>query len=146
MTTEDTEAKRPPPLPGECAPIPQVRAEIADDHGHVQWVVETHVVPDLDLDGYGSPVVLVPPDRQDLNQYTMWWRLFIQRGDCGHELGIVIGMEDPVLEPGESHGLRSFSVVEPVPEDLAGDLLQGIGSTTYVFDGQRYVSGQMDYR
>ncbi len=144
--TEGAEANTLPPLPGDCIPILHVRTEIRDAHGQVGWVVETHVVPGLDLDGHGSPVVLVPPDRQDLNQYSMWWRLFIQRGDCGHELGIVIGMEDPVLELGESHGLRNFSVVESVPPEVAGDFLQGIGSTTYVFDGQRYVGGRTDYR
>ena len=94
--------------------------------------------------GYGSPVLLVPPDRQDLNQYSMWWRLFIQRGDCGHELGIVIGTEDPVEDVGESHGLRSFSVMESLPANVSDG--QGIGTTKYVFDGARYVSGPIDYR
>ena len=139
------DASVPPPLPGDCLPIPQVRAEIRDARGQVQWVVETHIVANLDLDGHGSLVVLVPPDRQDLNQDSMWWRLFIQRGDCGHELGIVIGMEDPMLEPGESHGLRHFSVVESVSMDDSDDL-QGIGVSTYVFDGERYVGSRTEYR
>jgi hypothetical protein len=138
-------ASAPPPLPGECVPIPQVRAEIRNARGDVQWVVETHAVANLDLDAHGSPVVLVPPDRRDLNQYGMWWRLFIQRGDCGHELGIVVGMEDPTTEPGESHGLRDFSVVESVSMDVRDDL-QGIGVTTYTFDGERYVGGAVEYR
>lgn len=145
MTAKGAEAKAPPPLPGDCRPIPPVRTEIRDDHGEVQWVLESHVVAGLDLDGYGSPVVLVPPDRQNLNQYSMWWRLFIQRGDCGHELGIVIGGQDPSLEPGESHGLRNFSVVESVSMDVS-DGLQGIGVTTYVFDGKHYVGGRTEYR
>lgn len=138
-------ASAPPLLPGDCVPIPQVRAEIRNARGDVQWVVETHAVANLDLDGHGSPVVLVPPDRRDLNQYGMWWRLFIRRGDCGHELGIVVGTEDPTPEPGESHGLRNFSVVESVPMDV-GDDLQGIGVTTYIFDGERYVGGSVEYR
>lgn len=142
----DAESNKPPPLPGDCLPIPQVMNEIYDAHGQIQQVVETHIVPNLDLDGHGSPVVLVPPDRQNLNQYNMWWRLFIQRGDCGHELGIVIGTADLIPEPGESHGLRNFSAVECTSPDIAGDLLQGIGSTTYVFDGQHYVGGRIDYR
>ncbi len=145
MTTNETVTNDPPPLPGDCVPIPQVSAGILDAHGRVGWMVETHIVPGLDLDGHGSPVVLVPPDRQDLNQYSMWWRLFIQRGDCGHELGIVIGMQDPELELGESHGLRNFSIVESVSMDVSADL-QGIGVTIYVFDGERYVGSQMDYR
>jgi hypothetical protein len=122
-----------------------VRSEIRDEHGEVQWVLETHVVAGLDLDGCGSPVVLVPPDRQGLNQSTTWWRLFVQRGDCGHELGIVIGMGDPVLEPGESHGLRNFSVVESVATNV-GAVLQGVGATSYVFDGDHYVGGRTEYR
>lgn len=146
MTAKDETPKTPPPLPGDCQPIPQTRAEIRDAHGQVLWEVETHVVPGLDLDGWGSPVVLVPPDRRDLSLHSMWWRLFIQRGDCGHELGLIIGVEDPMLEPGESNGLRNFSVIEPAPQDVVADLLQGIGSTTYVFDGQRYVGGRADYR
>lgn len=143
--TEGAEPKTPPPLPGDCISIPQVRAEIRDAHGQVQWVVETHVVANLDLDGYGSPVVLVPPNHQNINQSSMWWRLFIQRGDCGHELGIVIGMEDPMPEPGESHGLRNFSMVESVSMDVSVSE-QGIGVTTYVFDGERYVGGRTEYR
>jgi hypothetical protein len=145
MTTNETVTNDLPPLPGDCVPIPQVSAAILDAHGNVGWLVETHVVPDLDLDGHGSPVVLVPPDRQDLNPNSLWWRLFIQRGDCGHELGIVIGIQEPELEYGESHGLRNFSVVESVSTDVSADL-QGIGITTYVFDGEQYVGGQTDYR
>jgi hypothetical protein len=138
------ETKIPPPLPGDCRPIPRLKAEIRDAHGQVQWVVETHVVPNLDLDGYGSPVVLVPPNQLNISQSGMWWRLFIQRGNCGYELGIVIGLEDPVPEPGESYGLRNFSVVESVPVDVDGE--QGIGATTYVFDGERYKGGRTEYR
>jgi hypothetical protein len=144
MTTRDAVTKGPPPLPGDCLPIPQVKAEIRDAHGQIGWIIETHVIPGLDLDRHGSPVVLVPPDR-DLNQHSVWWRLFIQRGDCGHELGIVIGMEDPVLEQGESHGLRNFSMVESLAMDV-NDGLQGVGATTYVFDGEHYVGGRMEYR
>ena len=108
-------------------------------------MVETHVVAGLDLDGYGSPVVMVPPDHQDLNQYSMWWRLFIQRGDCGHELGIIIGLGDPVIEPGESHGLRNFSMVKSMSPDIS-DGLQGFGVTKYAFNGERYVGGRTDFR
>jgi hypothetical protein len=108
-------------------------------------VVETHIVPGLDLDGHGSPVVLVPPDRQNLNQFSMWWRLFIQRGGCGHELGIVIGMEDPVLELGESNGLRNFSGAEPVSTNSDAHQ-QGVGITRYIFDGTRYVGTRTEYR
>lgn len=137
---------RTPPLPGECLPIPQVRAGVCGPAGQVLRVVETHVVPNLDLDGCGSPVVLVPPDRQNLNLFNMYWRLFVQRGDCGHELGIVMGMEDPFPEPGESHGLRNFSVALSMePGGMAGGL-QGVGVTVYSFDGTRYVGGRIDYR
>jgi hypothetical protein len=140
--TGTAKTKKAPSLPGDCLPIPQVMAKIRDAHGQVQRVVETHVVPDLDLDGHGSPVVMVPPDHLNISQSGMWWRLFIQRGDCGYELGIVIGMDDPIPEPGESHGLRNFSVMESVP--VGGE--QGIGLTTYVFDGERYKGGRTEYR
>jgi len=145
MTAETTPAGALPPLPGDCLPIPGVRAEIRDVHGRIAWTVETHVVPGLDLDGRGSPVVLVPPDRRNLNQFAMWWRLFIQRGRCGHELGIVVGTEDPMPAPGESHGLRNFTVAESVAPDVGGGL-QGVGTTTYVFNGERYVGGRTEYR
>lgn len=136
--------KRPRPLPGDCRPIPQITAAIRDDHGAVRWIAATHVVAGVDLDGFGSPVVLVPPDRRDVNQYSMWWRLFIQRGDCGHELGFVIGMGEPVREPEKSHGLYNFSTMGSVANIAAG--MQGIGATTYMFDGQRYVGGRTEYR
>ena len=145
MTTTNAEPQTLAPLPGDCLPIPHVRAEIRDAHGQVGWVLETHIVPGLDLDGHGSPVVLVPADRQGLSQNDMWWRLFIQRGNCGHELGIVIGIGDPVLEPGESHGLRNFSMMESTAMGGSDDL-QGIGVTTYAFDGKLYVGGRTENR
>ena len=138
------EQTTPPQLPGDCVPIPQVTGAVRDARGEVSRVLKTHVVAALDLDGFKSPVVLVPPDRQDLNENAVWWRLFIQRGDCGHELGVVTGLEDPVLDQGTSHGLRNFSVMETVHADVGDG--QGIGSTTYSFDGVRYVGGRTDYR
>lgn len=135
--------KGPPPLPGDCVSIPHVRAEVRDASGHIGWVAETHVVPGLDLDGSGSPIVLVPPEGVEPNVFSMWWRLFIQRGDCGHELGIVIGAGDPVPEPGESHGLRNFSALQSVSAQAGG---QGIGVTVYAFDGVRYVGGRTEYQ
>ncbi len=143
MTTPDRQAGGPPPLPGDCRSIPQVKTEVRDDHGNVRWIFETHVVGGLDLDGHGSPVVLVPPHR-DVHQNSMWWRLFIQRGDCGHELGIVIGMGEPVRDPEKSHGLYNFTVVESVASVSA--VIQGIGATTYVFDGERYTGGRTEYQ
>ncbi len=131
-------------LPGECRSIPQIEVEVLDEHGQAGWALRTHVVPGLDLDGHASPVVLVPADRPGLNQYSMWWRLFIQRGDCGYELGIVAGMEDPMPEPGESRGLRNFSMAQAL-RARPGDGLQGVGITIYVFDGVRYVGGRTEF-
>jgi hypothetical protein len=54
-------------------------------------------------------------------------------------------MNDPAPAPGESHGLRNFSVVDSVPMNV-GRGLQGIGATTYSFDGERYVGGPVEYR
>lgn len=140
---EGRKAKTPPPLPGDCEPIPHVRGGVGDGRGGVSRVLETHVVEGLDLDGFGSPVVLVPPDRDDLGEHAVWWRLFIQRGDCGHELGVVVGLRDPVPASGTSHGLRNFGVVEAVYDVGEG---QGVGATTHVFDGKRYVGGRTEYR
>jgi hypothetical protein len=131
-------------LPGECLPIPRLKVEVLDEHGRVGWTVQTHIVPGLDLDGRASPVVLVPADGPGLNLYTMWWRLFIQRGDCGYELGIVSGMEDPVPEPGESNGLRDFSMAQALQARSDGGL-QGVGITIYRFDGTRYAGGRTEF-
>lgn len=142
----ETPGNQLPPLPGKCVPIPNVRAEVRDLSGRVVQIVETHVVLGLDLDSHGSPVVLVPPDRRNLNLFTMHWRLFIQRGNCGHELGTIIGPGDPFPEPGSSHGLRNFSVIEPVQPGMIDEGLQGMGVTVYSFDGKRYLGGRIDYR
>lgn len=133
-----------PILPGECRAIPQLKVEVLDARGQAGWLVQTHTVPGLDLDGHASPVVLVPADRPGLNLHTMWWRLFIRRGDCGYELGVVAGMEDPALEPGESNGLRNFSMVQAMRVQRDGEL-QGIGITIYSFDGARYVGGRTEF-
>ncbi len=135
-----------PRLPGECVPIPHVRAEVRNLSGEVMHVVETHVVAGLDLDGYGSPVVLVPPDKRNLNLLTIYWRLFIRRGNCGYELGTVIGLSDPFPEVGDSNGLRNFSVVETVQPGATEEGLQGVGITVYTFNGERYLGGRTDYR
>ncbi|MBB3191858.1 hypothetical protein [Halomonas cerina] len=136
----------PPPLPGPCVPIPYVRTPVRDADGYSRWIVETHVVPHLDLDGAGSPVVLVPPEREAVNLEAMYWRLFVQRGDCGHELATVPGISDPEPEAGVRRGLRDFSVVESLPADQDDDTLAGIGVTVYCFDGRRYVGGETDIR
>lgn len=126
--------------------IPSLRVEVLDSRGEVGWIAETHVVQGLDLDGAGSPVVLVPPDRRHISITAMHWRLFIQRGTCGHEVGIVMGMGDPVLESGESHGLKNFSIAEPLPADVGADGIASVGITVYSFDGRRYVGGRTEVR
>lgn len=134
------------PLPGPCVPIPHVRTAVRNADGHPRWLVETHVVPDLDLDGAGSPVVLVPPEREAVNLDAMYWRLFLQRGDCGHELGTIPGIADPEPEAGISNGLRDFSVAESNPTGQDDDALAGVGVTIYRFDGRRYVGGETEVR
>lgn len=133
------------PLPGSCVPIPFVETAVRDVHGHAAWTAQTHIVPGLDLDGYASPVVLVPPERAEVNATALYWRLFIQRGDCGHEVGTIIGTDDPVVLPGSTHGLRDFSVAESL-EGGAEDGTLGVGITVYTFDGERYVGGRTDVR
>ena len=129
-----------PTLPGRCIPVPQIRTEVRDRHGKVDWVVETHLVEGIDLDGHGSAVWLVPPGRRDMNVGTMWWRLFIKRGDCGHEMGIVVGMNDPIALQVMSCGLFSFRMVESVVSEV-GSEMGSVASTTYSYNGIRYVGG-----
>lgn len=139
--TEDGPSALLPPLSGDCVPIPQVRAKVRDRHGFVRWEVESHVVPDLDIDGCGSPVVLVPPEATDLTENSMYWRLFVRRGNCGHELGVISGLDDPTRRLRSSHGLRDIEVASPAPAAVADNGLQGVAITVYQFDGRRYVPG-----
>ena len=141
MTAGDRSPSGQPPLPGDCVSIPQLRARVRDLHGDPRWEVATHVVDGLDLDGCGSPVILVPQEAPDLTEASIRWRLFVQRGDCGHELGIISGMDDPALHHGLSHGLRDLHVVSAAAPAVADDGLQGVASTVYRFDGRRYVPG-----
>lgn len=131
-----------PALPGPCVPVPQLKNEVRSTDGAMLWEVETHLVAGLDLDGHGSPVVLVPPaDETELTPERMYWTLYLMRGDCGHELGIVEGLEDPTMESGESHGLRNISTLrassEPSERPL-GNLVR----TLYTFDGNQYRAGK----
>lgn len=137
----DAGVKDPPALPGPCVAVPQVKNEVRSRDGAVRWEVETHCVAGLDLDGHGSPVVLVPPAEAELTPDLMYWTLYLMRGECGHELGIVEGLEDPTLEFGESHGLRNISTLRPssTPDDRPlGNLVQ----TRYTFDGNQYQAGR----
>ncbi|HEX5503429.1 MAG TPA: hypothetical protein VFW96_12460 [Thermomicrobiales bacterium] len=128
----------PPPLPGPCVPVPRVRNEVHSRDGAARWVVETHTVPDLDLDGHGSPVVLVPAADPDLYPDTLRWTLYIMRGECGHAVGTIDGLDDPALEAGESHGLRNLSTLRPSGPGPRGALVL----TPYTFDGRRYRAGK----
>jgi len=135
-----------PPLPGECLEIPDLVQRVRDTGSRSEWTARTHRVAELDLDGHASPVVLVPLQQIDTSLENFCWRLFIQRGDCGYELGLVGGLEDPVRMDEECFGLRSFCVAETAPEDLSDDLMQGLEMVVYRFDGNRYVAGPADYR
>jgi len=139
--TNDEPSPDPPPLPGDCVPIPHLSARVRDRNGELRWEVQTHVVPELDVDGCGSPVVLVPLEVFDLTEESMRWRLFVQRGGCGHELGTISGLDDPALHLGSSHGLRDLHVVSAAPAAVADTGLQGLASRVYSFDGRRYVPG-----
>ena len=67
------------------------------------------------------------------------------RGECGHELGLVGGMEDPLPLSGYCFGLKSFCVVETATPEISEDLMQGLGTTIYQFNGTSYVAGRTEY-
>lgn len=127
-----------PPLPGPCVAVPQVKSEVVSRDGQVRWEVETHAVANLDLDGHGSPVVLVPSAGLGLHPDNMHWTIYVMRGECGHELGVIDGMEDPTPEPGESQGLRNISTLRPAWPESVGGRRGNLVLTRYAFDGQRY--------
>jgi hypothetical protein len=137
--------KKPPPLPGECIPIPKVVQRVRDLQSRSEWTAETHSVPGLDLDGCASPVVVVPAVQANPTLETFCWRLFILRGECGHELGLIGGVEDPLPLSEKYFGLRSFYVIETATPEISEDLLQGLGTTIYRFDGSGYVAGRTEY-
>jgi hypothetical protein len=136
----------PSPLPGPCVAVPHVRGEVWSRDGAVRWEVETHLTPGLDLDGHGSPVFLVPSTGPNLHPDTMRWTLYLVRGGCGYELGVIDGLDDPTLEPGVSHGLRNISTLRPAwPQPNVrrrGNLIL----TRYTFDGQRYRAAEVRRR
>lgn len=131
-----------PRLPGPCVAVPLVKNQVSNRDGTINWEVETHHATALDLDGHGSPVMLVPPTEDGLETDDMYWTLYIMRGDCGHDVGIVAGLEDPTPEEGFSHGLRNISTLRPSgspdEERPRGNLVL----TRYEFDGQRYRAGK----
>jgi hypothetical protein len=138
----DASVDDPPALPGACVAVPQVKNEVRSRDGAMHWEVETHFVAGLDLDGHGSPVVLVPPADDELTPDGMYWTLYLMRGECGHELGIVEGLEDPTLEAGESHGLRNISTLRPSSSAPSDRPLGNLVQTLYTFDGNQYQAGK----
>ena len=67
------------------------------------------------------------------------------RGECGHELGLVGGIEDPLPLNERFFGLNSFYVVETATPEISEDLMQGLGTTIYRFNGTSYVAGRTEY-
>lgn len=134
-----------PSLPGECVEIDKVTLRVKDPLSQMEWIAETHQVPDLDLDGCASPVILTPMIQANPTLESFSWRLFIMRGNCGHELGLISGLEDPIQMEERHFGLNSFYIVEPAAPDIAETLMQGVGSTIYHFDGTRYVAGRTKF-
>ena len=130
----------PPPLPGRCVEIPHVKTMVRNQDGG-EFEVETHVVPDLDVDGYGSPVVMVPDDNPELSADDMEWTMYLKRGDCGYDVGTIAGLEDPAQLESESNGLRDLSTVRPASVP-SGRGRGNVVSTQYKFDGKRYRPGK----
>ena len=135
----------PPPLPGRCVEIPHVEAVLRSRAGNREFEVETHVVRGLDVDGYGSPVVLVPVGTADVFAENMVWTMYLQRGDCGYDVGTITGLDDPVALESETKGFRDLSTVRPagVP---SGRSRGNVVSTRYKFDGKRYRAGKGERR
>lgn len=132
-----------PRLPGPCVDVPVVQNRVTSHDGTKTWMVETHVATGLDLDGHGSPVMLVPPTKSGLHPDDMYWRLYVMRGECGHELGEVGGLDDPSPEEGSSHDLRNISTLRSISPHLRSGQQRGnLILTRYTFDGQRYRAGK----
>lgn len=130
----------PPPLPGRCVEIPHVKTVVRSEDGG-EFEVETHVVPDLDVDGYGSPVVMAPDDNPDILADNMEWTMYLKRGDCGYNIGTITGLEDPAQLESESNGFRDLSTVRPAAVP-SGRGRGNVVSMQYKFDGKRYRAGK----
>jgi hypothetical protein len=134
----------PPTLGGPCLSVPHVRNIVLSRDGELSWEVETHVVPELDLDGCSSPVVLVPCNAPSLYPDTMRWDIYVMRGQCGYPVGTVDGLHDPFVLPGWSHGLRNIGAM--LPSQVAAGQRHGQLMTRYLFDGKRYRAGRRERR
>ena len=137
--------KTPPPLPGRCVEVPHVKGVVYSRDGSVEYGVETHTVADLDLDGHGSPVMMVPQIDPGLHAEEMLWKLYIVCGDCGYEVGTVTGLDDPVALESVTNGLHDFQTARPAPAQ-SGRMRGNVVSTRYKFDGKRYRAGKGDRR
>ena len=138
-------SKTPPPLPGRCVEIPHVKTVIRSRDGSREFEVETHAVPDLDVDGYGSPVIMVPDNEPDLVEENMSWTMYLKRGDCGYKIGTISGLEDPAELESESNGFRDLEAVTPAAVP-SGRGRGNVVSTKYKFDGKRYRAGKGERR
>jgi hypothetical protein len=120
---------------GPCLTVPQVKNIVTSRDGRLSWEVMTHGVPDLDLDGCGLQMVLVPCDAPALYPDSMRWELFIMRGPCACPAGTIDGLDDPFLLPGWSHGLRNIGTMHPGRPGTAQS--HGQVMTRYSFDGRK---------
>lgn len=134
----------PPALGGPCLSVPQVKNIVVSRDGQLRWEVATHVVPELDLDGCRSPVVLVPCDAPGLYADTMRWDIYVMRGQCAYPVGTIDGLHDPFVLPGWSHGLRNIGAMQP--SQVAAGHSHGQVMTRYAFDGKRYRAGRRERR
>lgn len=133
-----------PSLGGQCVAVPQVSTIVVSRDGQLSWEVATHVVPELDLDDCGSPVMLVPSDAPGLCPDTMRWDIYLLRGECGYALGTIDGLNDPFVLSGGSHGLRNIGAMQP--SQMAAGGSHGQLMTRYSFDGKRYRAGRRERR
>jgi hypothetical protein len=85
--------------PGKCVAIPQITHAVdvtstgindagERGEGHTFWKLQTLFL--LDVDGDGIPDAFVPqPTSADQCPEAVMWRVYVMRGACGHDLGVV---------------------------------------------------------
>jgi hypothetical protein len=93
----------------------------------------------LDIDGDGQPDALVPVPAQGDCNFDLHWAVYIARGQCGHEVGVVVGGLDPKRGP-ISSGLPELTTVVEVgaQDDPLRPARHRTTNRVYQFDGAAY--------
>ena len=129
--------------PGRCVAIPQVghpvvvrSHAIRDDgeshEGTTHWLLTTTYA--IDVDGDGIPDAFVPqPRSKDACPEEVSWRVYVTRGACGHDVGVV-GPSFPQINsrPLDASGFRPL-VAESVTTRLGARAIPDHITTTNRF-------------